>query len=185
MSEEEARIESKFLYPPKTAWSNEEDALLTKVVQERGAKRWNSIAESIPGRTGKQCRERWMSHIAPNVRSGEWTEDEIELLVRLQSEFGNKWSKISQYFVDRPPNVIKNKFNCLLRRIKSPKNIKNSMIINNVEYFITSPEIDCQNLQNDNIYKRNMIISEAVHFDYIDDELLFENDAKEQWQEEF
>ena len=183
MGENKQEIEPKFLYPPKTSWSVEEDAQLTRVVEEMGAKRWNRIAESIPGRTGKQCRERWMSHIAPNVRSGEWTEDEVELLVKLQSEFGNKWSKISQYFVDRPPNVIKNKFNCILRRIRSPKNKKNMMIIKNIEYTISSPEDQiAPNTANN---KTNIVISEAIHFDYIDDELLFETDEKEQWQEEF
>ena len=170
---------TKFLYPPKTNWTRDEDALLTSVVKEHGAKRWNYIAEFIPGRTGKQCRERWMSHIAPNVRNDQWTEEEVELLIRLQAEFGNKWSKISRYFIDRPPNVVKNKFNCILRRSISSKNkeSKKKLVCEN----ISSPEMIEVHSKSQS---KNMVITETVHFEYIDEELLFDDAVKEQWETE-
>ena len=75
----------KFLYPPKTSWSIEEDRLLTEIVHKKGANRWNQIAEHIPGRSGKQCRERWTAHIAPGIKNKDWTNEEIEQLVSLHS----------------------------------------------------------------------------------------------------
>lgn len=104
------------LLPPKTLWTKEEDQLLTTVVNQFGAKKWNQLAQFIPGRTGKQCRERWMAHISPNVRNDDFSVEEIKLLLELHQKYGNTWSQISQYFDRRPPNVIKNKFNCLLRK---------------------------------------------------------------------
>ena len=31
---------------------------------------WAEVAKSIEGRTAKQCRERWMNHLDPNVNKG-------------------------------------------------------------------------------------------------------------------
>ena len=37
----------------------QEDEQLTALVQQYGAKEWSAIAEKLPGRVGKQCRERY------------------------------------------------------------------------------------------------------------------------------
>ena len=167
------------LLPPKTNWSKSEDMQLTTAVQQFGAKRWNFIAQYVPGRTGKQCRERWLSHISPDVKNGNWTCDEINLLVRLQKEFGNKWSNISRFFANRPPNVIKNKFNCLLRRSKSMNAKSNPLVM--IEEP-SSPEVIVQTKH----VKPKRVISDVMHFDFIDD-IIFEcgEQNKENWEEEF
>ena len=46
----------------KGAWQPEEDAKVVELVSKLGAKKWSTIASHLPGRIGKQCRERW-----PNV----------------------------------------------------------------------------------------------------------------------
>ena len=46
----------------KGQWSDEEDQrLLTQVAS--GESRWEVIADAIPGRTTKQCKERWYNHL--------------------------------------------------------------------------------------------------------------------------
>ena len=52
----------------KGPWLAEEDALLRELVKQGGAKKWSVIAESIPGRAGKQCRERWLNHLDSAVK---------------------------------------------------------------------------------------------------------------------
>lgn len=37
-------------------WSEPDDDLLTRLVAVHGTKRWNIIAQHLPGRTGKQVR---------------------------------------------------------------------------------------------------------------------------------
>ena len=39
------------------------------------------IAAQLPGRIGKQCRERWFNHLAPEVKKGEWPAEEDRLIM--------------------------------------------------------------------------------------------------------
>ena len=43
----------------KGPWTPEEDAKVKALVKELGPKKWSIIASNLPGRIGKQCRERW------------------------------------------------------------------------------------------------------------------------------
>ena len=55
----------------KGAWSEEEDNILRQMVERVGTKAWTTIADllatehNLPGRSGKQCRERWRNHLGP------------------------------------------------------------------------------------------------------------------------
>ena len=42
----------------KGPWTIEEDQTLLRLVKQYGAKNWSHIAKHLPGRIGKQCRER-------------------------------------------------------------------------------------------------------------------------------
>lgn len=42
----------------KGPWSAEEDAKVKELVAKYGPKKWSQIAQYLPGRIGKQCRER-------------------------------------------------------------------------------------------------------------------------------
>ena len=42
----------------KKAWTPAEDKVLQEVVEKNGAHRWSTVAGHLPGRMGKQCRER-------------------------------------------------------------------------------------------------------------------------------
>lgn len=43
----------------KGPWTKEEDEAIVKLVQQYGAENWSMIASNLPGRIGKQCRERY------------------------------------------------------------------------------------------------------------------------------
>ena len=51
----------------KGPWSEEEDNLVIKLVEMYGPQKWTFIAEHLPGRIGKQCRERWQHQVNPNI----------------------------------------------------------------------------------------------------------------------
>lgn len=38
------------------------------LVAKLGAKKWSQIAAQLPGRIGKQCRERWHNHLNPAIK---------------------------------------------------------------------------------------------------------------------
>ena len=77
------------LHVPKARWSEAEDALLRdaymRVTAEFGEEpiSWNRIAELVPARTAKQCRERWVFQLNPSVVSAEWTEAEDKIIFEL------------------------------------------------------------------------------------------------------
>ena len=44
----------------------------------------NPQASHLPGRIGKQCRERWFNHLDPDIKKGDWTPDEDAVLFETQ-----------------------------------------------------------------------------------------------------
>jgi len=56
----------------KTPWSIEEDSALSDIINIRGIISWSAIAKELNSvvkaiRSGKQCRERWLNHLSPNI----------------------------------------------------------------------------------------------------------------------
>lgn len=46
---------------PVCKWTEKEDVLMTKLVQKYGTRHWTIIGTKLPGRNGKQCRERYVT----------------------------------------------------------------------------------------------------------------------------
>ena len=78
----------------RVMWSDDEDKKLILIVKENGPNQdtWKKAAEQLDGRNIKQCRERWCNQLDPNVKKGQWTLAEEELIIKLQQEIGKgKW----------------------------------------------------------------------------------------------
>lgn len=45
--------------------------LLIRLVDQFGIRKWSHIAQMLPGRIGKQCRERWHNHLRPDIKVNE------------------------------------------------------------------------------------------------------------------
>jgi hypothetical protein len=94
----------------KGSWTRQEDEIIITYVRTYGCKSWTKLAKMLPGRIGKQCRERWMNHLNPDLSRDQWTPEEDELLMELHAEFGNSWSKIAARMPRRADNMIKNRW---------------------------------------------------------------------------
>ena len=93
----------------KTRWSAEEDRKLVQLVENASAyeKRsgagrrsftrlnWSELSRQMKDRSAKQCRERYINSLKPDVKKGQWTAEEDANIIRMQSMFGNQWSKIA------------------------------------------------------------------------------------------
>ncbi|MDR2628737.1 MAG: SANT/Myb domain-containing protein, partial [Puniceicoccales bacterium] len=60
----------------KHLFTPDEDAQLRALVAEYGTDDWSQIALDMPGRTGRQCRDRWVNYLNPDISLLSWTKAE-------------------------------------------------------------------------------------------------------------
>uniref|UniRef100_A0A7N2M861 Uncharacterized protein n=1 Tax=Quercus lobata TaxID=97700 RepID=A0A7N2M861_QUELO len=75
----------------KGAWSVEEDNKLRSYIQRFGHWNWRELPKLAGlSRCGKSCRLRWVNYLQPDVKRGNYTEEEELMIIKLHEELGNK-----------------------------------------------------------------------------------------------
>ncbi|KAG5228201.1 hypothetical protein OIU77_022843 [Salix suchowensis] len=98
-------------------WTTKEDTLLINYIQAHGEGHWRSLPKKAGLlRCGKSCRLRWMNYLRPDIKRGNITPDEDDLIIRLHSLLGNRWSLIAGRLPGRTDNEIKNYWNSHLSK---------------------------------------------------------------------
>nr|AEM17351.1 R2R3-MYB transcriptional factor PvMYB4d [Panicum virgatum] len=101
----------------KGAWTKEEDDRLVAYIRAHGEGCWRSLPKAAGLlRCGKSCRLRWINYLRPDLKRGNFTADEDDLIVKLHSLLGNKWSLIAARLPGRTDNEIKNYWNTHIKR---------------------------------------------------------------------
>jgi len=108
-------------------WVPEEDTQLVKLIKKYGTKNWRVVASHLKERTPKQCRERWINHLDPEIVKGKLTAEEWNLVMESQEEIGNRWSEIAKLLPGRTPNQIKNVWHAMMRRETKQRNPKRKL----------------------------------------------------------
>ena len=145
---------------PHSKFSNKEDETLKRLVEELGTEKWTDIAEKLGTKNARQCRERWMNYLNPNINRQKFTEDEDKLLIALVSELGKKWVVIMSHFERRTDTQLKNRYNLLVRlkqrRKRETEKQKNETVeLDITDFFspLTSPT--CTVEVPENIFPEN------------------------------
>ncbi|GAB4853179.1 hypothetical protein Ancab_017366 [Ancistrocladus abbreviatus] len=101
----------------KGAWTKEEDDRLIAYIKAHGEGCWRSLPKAAGLlRCGKSCRLRWINYLRPDLKRGNFTEEEDQLIIKLHSLLGNKWSLIAGRLPGRTDNEIKNYWNTHIKR---------------------------------------------------------------------
>lgn len=88
------------------------------MLQGRSPIRWRKIADLVPSRTGKQCRERYFNHLNPTLNHSEWSLVEDALLVHFHGTIGPRWVAIAGLLRGRTNNSAKNRFHHIRRQLE-------------------------------------------------------------------
>ncbi|XP_042493896.1 transcription factor MYB1-like [Macadamia integrifolia] len=98
-------------------WTAQEDKILTDYIRIHGEGRWRDLPEKAGlKRCGKSCRLRWLNYLRPDIKRGNISHDEEELIIRLHKLLGNRWSLIAGRLPGRTDNEIKNYWNTSLSK---------------------------------------------------------------------
>lgn len=121
------------------AWTFAEDKILTDYIKTHGEGRWRDLPQKAGlKRCGKSCRLRWLNYLRPDIKRGNISPDEEELIIRLHKLLGNRWSLIAGRLPGRTDNEIKNYWNTNLGKkvqLQRQQNTSNSSADNKQHKF--------------------------------------------------
>ncbi|KAG8952792.1 hypothetical protein FRC04_003717 [Tulasnella sp. 424] len=102
----------------RAKWTKSEDDNLAKAVAELGPK-WSKVKQFVPGRTGAQCRERWVNQVDPSIKRTDFTEEEDAQLIELKAK-GLDWPAVAAEIGGRTDNQCWRRWK-ILQKAKTSK----------------------------------------------------------------
>lgn len=94
----------------KRKFTPEEDEALKILINQVGSLNWLKISELMPGRSAKQCRDRYVNYLLEPQKNEPWKDEEDEIIYSLFTIIGPKWTEISKHIPGRSGNNVKNRW---------------------------------------------------------------------------
>ena len=101
--------EKKNPFRPRSLFTPTEDEKLKELVMKYKDD-WNKIALELPKRNARQCKDRYITYLRPDIKIGAWTFEEDNLIISKFNELGNKWVDIAKFLKNRTDTAIKNRY---------------------------------------------------------------------------
>jgi len=106
----------------KGKWTKQEDDYLLGLIQENNFN-WKFISSKFKDRSLTQIKQRYNNCLDPNINKKKFSEEEDKILMEKYKIYGADWKKISTFFINRPTNLIKNRFYTKTRNCKKGKKL--------------------------------------------------------------
>ena len=114
----------------KGPWTTTEDKLLLdSMASFSGHICWEELSKRIPGRSAKQCRERWQFRLHPDVNKAPFEPWEDELIINERVNMGNHWTQIAAKLPGRTSCSVKNRWYTVLRHRRPDQTARRAKIL--------------------------------------------------------
>ncbi|MCL7039002.1 hypothetical protein MKW94_011654 [Papaver nudicaule] len=92
----------------RSPWTATEDKILSDYIKTHGEGGWSNLPTKAGlKRCGDSCRQRWLNYLRPDIKKGNISSCEEELIIRLHKLLGNSWSSIARRLPGRTAKEIK------------------------------------------------------------------------------
>jgi hypothetical protein len=129
----------------RNPWTPQEDVQLMELMKKHGQS-WAMISAVMVGRTGKQIRDRYLNKLRPNIKCGDWSAQEDDLMIKLLKEIGNRWSLIATHLPGRTEGQVKNRYySSIKKRLESNGELSQSSVSRTISEsvsFANTPEAE-------------------------------------------
>lgn len=95
---------------PRRKFTPEEDKKIKLLVEKLGTDSWDMIAEYMPDRSARQCRDRYRNYLLDYLCQDPWTCEEDQIIMSKFSKIGAHWVQIAKLLGRRSGNDVKNRW---------------------------------------------------------------------------
>ena len=144
LSNTQSESSTKKKFYTRTRFSPQEDKELIRLVSLYGENDWNKISLELYNqsqkkfqRTSKQCKDRYINYLSPDIQNKEWTLEEDQCLICYFCQYPYRWKILKKFLSGRSEVAIKNRFKHLQKdgmkflRPMIGQNQQNQVLINN------------------------------------------------------
>lgn len=149
VSDNDEEIVNLDMKPLRKRFTPEEDRILKKYLNNGKKITWEAIAQLLPGRTARQCWDRYNNYLYKRLSNDKWKPEEDSLILKMYHSIGPKWTKIASMLNGRSGNNVKNRWHKFLS--KKNNQFKLAREFSKMKEKVVEPKIE-EHIEEDHIF---------------------------------